>query len=159
MRKFAINSVFRMVAFLTWLKKKNQNYRWPTGLVKGEKSQQTPMKTVICWISLSSRTVRRRLFNAEYKSYTTKRKPLRKPIQCSNRFRFAQEYSDWNFSDWKNVVFSDECHFEVFNRKIDLLYVVCHQNQANHFAFDPVFKVVAAPLASGELWLLKEWVH
>ena len=67
--------------------------------------------------SISPQTVRRRLFKAGYKSYTTKRKPFRKPSHCSSRLRFAQKCSDWNFSDWKNVIFSDESHFEVFNRK------------------------------------------
>ena len=67
--------------------------------------------------SISPRTVRRRLFNAQYKSYAAKRKPYRKPSHCSSRFHFTEKCSDWNFSDWKNVIFSDEPHFEVFNRK------------------------------------------
>ncbi|CAF4553640.1 unnamed protein product, partial [Rotaria magnacalcarata] len=37
--------------------------------------------------SISARTVRRRLFNAGYKSYTTKRKPYRKPSHCSARLK------------------------------------------------------------------------
>ncbi|CAF3997138.1 unnamed protein product [Rotaria magnacalcarata] len=65
----------------------------------------------------NARTVRRRLFNAGYKSYTTKRKPYRKPSHCSARLKLAKQCSDWNFSDWKTVIFSDESHFEVFNRK------------------------------------------
>ncbi|CAF1586888.1 unnamed protein product [Rotaria magnacalcarata] len=67
--------------------------------------------------SISARTVRRRLFNAGYKSYTTKREPYRKPSHCSARLKFAKQCSDWNFSNWKTVLFSDESHFEVFNRK------------------------------------------
>ncbi|CAF4700528.1 unnamed protein product [Rotaria magnacalcarata] len=67
--------------------------------------------------SISARTVRRRLFNAGYKSYTVKPKPYRKPSHCSARLKFAKQCSDWNFSDWKTVLFSDESHFEVFNRK------------------------------------------
>ena len=67
--------------------------------------------------SISSSTVRRRLLNAGYRSYTTKRKPYRKRNHCSIRLRFAQQCSNWNFGDWKNVIFSDEAHFEVFNRK------------------------------------------
>ncbi|CAF3984976.1 unnamed protein product [Rotaria sordida] len=63
------------------------------------------------------RTVRRRLFNAGYKSYTTKWKPYRKPHHRSARLRFARKYSTWSFNEWKNVIFSDESHFEVFNRK------------------------------------------
>ncbi|CAF1974978.1 unnamed protein product [Rotaria magnacalcarata] len=67
--------------------------------------------------SISARMVRRRLFNAGYKSYTTKRKPYRKPSHCSARLKFTKQCSNWNFSDWKTVIFSDESHFEVFNRK------------------------------------------
>ena len=67
--------------------------------------------------AVSPRIVRRRLLNAGYKSYTKKKKPYRKPIHCSLRFKFAKKYSEWNFNDWKNVIFSNESHFEVFNRK------------------------------------------
>ena len=67
--------------------------------------------------STSSSTVRRRLLNAGYRSYTMKRKPYRKRNHCSIRLRFAQQCSDWNFGDWKNVIFPDEAYFEVFNRK------------------------------------------
>ena len=54
-----------------------------------------------------------RLFNVGYKSYIAKRKPS----HCSSRLCFAEKCSDWHFSNWKNVIFSDESHFEVFNRK------------------------------------------
>ena len=49
--------------------------------------------------STSPRTVRRRLFNAGYKSYAAKRKPYRKPSHCSSRLWSAEKCSDWNFSD------------------------------------------------------------
>ena len=67
--------------------------------------------------SISPRTIRRRLLNAGYKSYTTKWKPYRKPHHCSSRLSFAKKYSGWTFNQWKNIIFSDESHFEVFNRK------------------------------------------
>ena len=63
--------------------------------------------------STSPRTVRRRLFNAGCKNYVAKRKPS----HCSSRLRFAEGYSNLDFSDWKNVIFSNESHFEVVNRK------------------------------------------
>jgi transposase len=87
--------------------------------------------------SISPRTVCRRLFNAGYRSYTTKRKPYRKRSHCSSRLRFAEKCSDWNFSDWKNVIFSDECHFEVFNRK-NRSYVRRHPSESDKpFCFKP----------------------
>ena len=66
--------------------------------------------------AISPRTIRRRLLNTGYKSYATKKKTYRKPTDCSLRLKFAK-CSEWNFNDWKNVIFSDESHFEVFNRK------------------------------------------
>ena len=61
--------------------------------------------------------MRRCLFNAGYKSNVAKRKPYRKPSHCSSQLRFAEKCSDWNFSDRKHVIFSDESHFEVVKRK------------------------------------------
>ena len=55
----------------------------------------------------------RRLLNAGHKSYPAKRKSS----HCSSRLRLTEKCSDWNFSDWENVIFSDESHFEAFNRK------------------------------------------
>ena len=63
--------------------------------------------------SISPRTVSRCLFTTGYKNYVVKRKPS----HCSSRLLFAGNCFDWNFSDWKNVIFSDESHFEVVNRK------------------------------------------
>ena len=65
---------------------------------------------------LSARTVRRRLFDAGYKSYTAKRKPLRKPEHQRKRLAFAKEHELWS-KEWNNIVWSDEAHFEVLNRK------------------------------------------
>ena len=64
---------------------------------------------------------------------------------------FSEKCSDWNFSDWKNVIFSDESHFEVFNRK-NRSYVRRLPSESDKpFCFRPVFKVVVDLLASGEL--------
>ena len=67
--------------------------------------------------SISARTIRRRLFEAGYKSYTTKRKSYRKLQHRFSRLKFARKHDRWTFNQWKNVIFSDESHFEVFNRK------------------------------------------
>ena len=64
---------------------------------------------------ISPQTVRRRLVNAGYKSYTTKRKPYRKASHRHIRFQFSRAHYEWTFNDWKHAIFSDESHFEVFN--------------------------------------------
>ncbi|CAF3020322.1 unnamed protein product [Rotaria sp. Silwood2] len=51
-----------------------------------------------------------------YKSFTVKRKPLRKPTQIKQRLKFAKEHKHW-LDEWNNVMWSDEAHFEVLNRK------------------------------------------
>lgn len=65
---------------------------------------------------LSARTVRRRLLDMGYKSYTAKAKPLRKPEHKKDRLSFAKAHRDW-LNEWKNIIWSDEAHFEVLNRK------------------------------------------
>ena len=47
-----------------------------------------------------------------YKSYTVKRKPVRKPAQQKARLSFALEHEYWS-QEWNNIIWSDESHFEV----------------------------------------------
>ncbi|CAF4709667.1 unnamed protein product, partial [Rotaria socialis] len=65
---------------------------------------------------MSAPTVRRRLLSMGYKSYTTKKKPMRKPAQIKQRVIFARDHQYWT-TEWNNVIWSDEAHFEVLNRK------------------------------------------
>ncbi|CAF5065703.1 unnamed protein product, partial [Rotaria sp. Silwood1] len=60
---------------------------------------------------LCASTVRRRLINMGYKSYTTKRKPLRTPDQIKQRLKFANDHKHW-LKEWQNIIWSDEAHFE-----------------------------------------------
>ena len=64
---------------------------------------------------LSTRTIRR-LLDVRYKSYTAKSKPFRKSEHKKDRLSFAKEYQNW-LNEWNNIIWSDEAHFEVFNRK------------------------------------------
>ena len=50
------------------------------------------------------------------KSYTAKRKPVRKSSQQKARLSFALEHQYWS-QEWNNIIWSDESHFEVLNRK------------------------------------------
>ncbi|CAF3471855.1 unnamed protein product [Rotaria socialis] len=65
---------------------------------------------------MSAPTVRRRLLSMGYKSYTTKKKPMRKPAQIKQRVIFARDHQYWT-TEWNNVIWRDEAHFEVLNRK------------------------------------------
>ncbi|CAF1152813.1 unnamed protein product [Rotaria sordida] len=65
---------------------------------------------------LSAQTIRRRLVDMGYKSYTAKRKPYRKPSQRKQRLSFARQHQYW-MKEWNNIIWSDEAHFEVLNRK------------------------------------------
>lgn len=105
-------------------RKKSTTHREDRHLIKLMKKnrRKTSRQLASAWNlsngkSNSARTVRRRLFDAGYKSYTTKWKPYRKPHHRSSRLRFARKYSSWSFNEWKYLMFSDESHFEVFNRK------------------------------------------
>ena len=66
--------------------------------------------------NLSARTIRRRLFDMGHKSYTAKSKPFRKPEHKNERLSLAREHQNW-LSEWNYFIWSDEAHFEVFNRK------------------------------------------
>ena len=57
-----------------------------TQLMKTDHRQLAPECSSSNGKVVSPRTVRRRLFNAGYKSYTTKRKPYRKPHPYDTRF-------------------------------------------------------------------------
>ena len=66
---------------------------------------------------LSTSTVCRRLLDAEYRSYTDKRKPIRNASQRKVRLQFANDYIIWIPYDWKRIIWTDGAHFELFNRK------------------------------------------
>lgn len=67
--------------------------------------------------TMAACTVRRRLLQAGYKSYTAKRKPCRSAAQKRKRLEFANNYIHWLPEDWQSIIWSDEAHFELFNRK------------------------------------------
>lgn len=86
--------------------------------------------------TLSARTVRRRLLNMGYKSYVAKKKPFRKPSNKKERFSFAKKHQNWS-KEWNNIIFSDESHFELYNRK-NRTYVRRLKNEVNEpFNFVP----------------------
>jgi transposase len=67
--------------------------------------------------TLSAVTVRRRLLEAGYASYTAKRKTVRTAAHKRKRLAFANTHINWLSDDWSKVIWSDEAHFELYNRK------------------------------------------
>lgn len=66
---------------------------------------------------VNSSTVRRRLLENNMRGVTQKRRPFRNELQKKKRYDWCKKYSGWPLSKWRRVVFSDESHFEVINRK------------------------------------------
>ena len=76
---------------------------------------------------LNARTVRHRLLTMSYKSYQAKTKPLRTPAHKKQRLLFVRECQYW-CREWNNVIWSDEAHFQVFNRK-NYAFVRCRRSE------------------------------
>ena len=85
---------------------------------------------------LSARTIRRRLLDMEYKSYTVKRKPVRKPAQQKAWLSFALEHQYWS-QEWNNIIWSDESNFEVLNRKTRIVVRRLPRESNESFNFMP----------------------
>lgn len=63
---------------------------------------------------VSTRTIRRRLFDCGLKSHTPARKPKLSQKNIKDRIQFCKQYEKWTPSDWENVMFSDESTFTQF---------------------------------------------
>lgn len=86
---------------------------------------------------VSSQTVRRRLHSVGINSYVRKRKSFLTRSQVSKRLKWCSEKSCWGFDKWAKVVWSDESHFELINRK-NRLYVRRRRDESRfQFNFQP----------------------
>lgn len=108
------------------------------------KASSLAVKLRLPWHSrnISTRTIRRRLFDNHLKSYTPARKPKLSAKNIKDRIRFCKLYESWSEKDWENVMFSDEstfCQFYSYcrnirrprNKRYDLKYVVPTVKQAS----------------------------
>lgn len=59
-------------------------------------------------VSVSERTIRRRLVERDLRNFRPARAPQLLPQHRTARLDFAREYCDWTMEQWKNVLFSDE---------------------------------------------------
>lgn len=73
--------------------------------------------SVVIGKTVSASTVRRRLVEAGLLSYTQKKKPFRNHRKRKIRLNWCKKYNKWPVNQWYKVIFSDESHFELINRK------------------------------------------
>ena len=64
-------------------------------------------------VQASSRTVRRRLNEANIYTIIAPKKPLLTPAHRQQRLQWAHDHANWTVDDWKRVVFSDECQVQL----------------------------------------------
>ena len=64
--------------------------------------------------SISTCTIRRRLFSGGLKSYSPAKKPKLSPKNIKDRIAFCGKYKRWSPKDWERVMFSDESTFTQF---------------------------------------------
>jgi hypothetical protein len=67
-------------------------------------------------VRVSSRTVRRRLWQAGLKAKTPRKKPFLNLTQRRKRVEWAIEHKGWTGEDWKKVIFSDESRISIFGQ-------------------------------------------
>lgn len=68
-------------------------------------------------LSISDRTVRRRIAEHGLKSHFARKRPFISRVNKEKRLRFARNHINKPLEFWKRVVWSDESKFELFNRK------------------------------------------
>ena len=81
-----------------------------------------PQDTATASALSSKRTIRRRLFCANLKSYKPAKKPKLSPKNIADRLAFCNEYQAWTPEQWKRVMFSDESQISQF-------YAFCRHTQ------------------------------
>ena len=68
-------------------------------------------------LSVSRRTVRRRIQAQGFRSKMAVRRPFISKANKAKRLKFAKEHADKPLQYWKTVLWTDESKFELFNRK------------------------------------------
>lgn len=66
---------------------------------------------------VSDSTVRRRLKAAGLHGRISSKKPLLRPQNRVKRLAWAKKHRNWTYDNWKNVLWTDESKFEIFNTR------------------------------------------
>ena len=64
-------------------------------------------------VNVDSSTIRRRLIERGRLARRPKKKQLLTPIMKKKRLQWAKKHKKWGLQKWRQVIFSDESHFEV----------------------------------------------
>ena len=64
-----------------------------------------------------SSTIRRTLIRNGHHGRVAVRKPLLRKGNKTKRLKYVREHNNWNFDQWKKVLWSDESKFEIFGSK------------------------------------------
>lgn len=68
-------------------------------------------------LTVSDRTVRRRLNEANLHSRFARKQPFISVINKKKRLQFARKYANLSLDFWKNILWTDESKFELFGQK------------------------------------------
>lgn len=66
-----------------------------------------------CGVSVTAQTIRNYIRRLQFRSNVSARKPFINTVNRKKRITFAKRYLNKNFRFWKNVIFTDECKFNV----------------------------------------------
>lgn len=69
------------------------------------------------YLTVSDRTVRRRLNEANLHSRFARKRPFISVINKKKRLQFARKYANMSLDFWKNILWTDESKFELFGQK------------------------------------------
>lgn len=65
-------------------------------------------------ITVSSRTIKRRLSEVNFEGRRARKKPLLSKNNIAKRLKWAKEHETWRSHDWSKVIWSDESKFCIF---------------------------------------------
>ena len=68
-------------------------------------------------VSVSARTVRRRLNESGLRSRVAVKKPLLRAVNAQKRLAWAQKHLNWTAQDWSKVLWTDESSIELLGSK------------------------------------------
>ncbi|KAJ4445025.1 hypothetical protein ANN_06824 [Periplaneta americana] len=84
-------------------------------------------------------TVRRRLLEAGRRARKPIKKQLLTPVMCKKHLMWAKLHQHWTVNDWKNVLSSDESHFEVHGHRVSYVRKGSEKVTAAHLQQAPKY--------------------
>lgn len=104
-----------------------------------------------CGVSVSARTVQRRLVECGLLAYRPKKKPLLTKTMKQKRLSWAKQHVSWTMDQWNLVIFSDESKFNLYGSD-GKRYVRRRKNEAFHpDCISPTVKFPAGQMVWGSI--------